>query len=140
MADNDGNWLPEEKAEAARGVFEAKVPGLRKAIEAGVRIGAGTDCGRHFPQSDFFAELLLLQEAGMTAEQTLLAATRENARLLGILDHLGTVEVGKIADLVLLDGNPLEDLRHSRDVRLIIQGGQALDPTSLRCRGHLPAR
>jgi imidazolonepropionase-like amidohydrolase len=137
MAENRGHWCAEEKASAAARVLEVKTPRLRNAIKAGVRIGAGTDCGRHFPPSDFATELVLLSRAGLTPEQVLLVATRENAELLGISNKIGTVEPGKVADLVLLGSNPLENLENARDVRMIIQGGQVIDPKALLKKGRV---
>ena len=82
---------------------------------AGVSVVAGTDSfDSYLPLGlSLHAELANLVAAGMTPKQALLAATRESARLLGMTRTRGTVSVGKLADLVLLDGRPHR--RHQRD-------------------------
>lgn len=130
LADNIDNY-EESKVEIARKVWEEKVPTIKNAIKAGVKVGVGTDCGRHYPHSEFVGEMLALHDVGMTNEQVLLAATKGDAELLGLLDEIGTIESGKRADLVVLGANPLEDLRNAGKVDLVIQGGCALVPASL---------
>jgi imidazolonepropionase-like amidohydrolase len=63
--------------------------------------------------------------------EALQAATRNPARYLGQLDSLGTVEVGKIADLVLLDANPLSDIRHTQKINAVVVNGRLLDRKAL---------
>lgn len=95
---------------------------------AGVRIMAGTD----LPPNDLalHEELSLLVEAGLTPMEALQTATRNPAEFLGRLDTLGTVEQGKIADLVLLDANPLEDIRNTRKIHAVIFGGKVIPKSS----------
>ncbi len=83
------------------------------------------------PGSDLHEELVLLTEAGLTPMEALQAATREPARFLDLLDSLGEVKKGKIADLVLLDANPLEDIRNSRRIAAVIVDGKLLPKESL---------
>lgn len=130
MAENIDNH-PEAKAEIARKVWEDKVPTITEAIKAGIKVGVGTDCGRHYPHSSFVGEMTCLAEVGMTNEQVLLAATKENTELLGLSKEIGTLEGGKRADMVLLDGNPLEDLNEAWKVHTVVQGGVALRPADL---------
>ena len=130
MADNIDNH-PEAKAAIARKVWEDKVPTITEAIKAGVKVGVGTDCGRHYPHSGFVGEMLALADVGMTNEQVLLAATKGDAELLGLSDEIGTLEIGKRADMVILGGNPLEDLNHAWKVEVVVQGGVALRPEDL---------
>ena len=89
---------------------------------AGVRIMAGTDLPPD--GSALHEELELLVEAGLTPMEALQAATRNPAEFIGRLDSLGTVERGKIADLVLLDADPLADIRNTRKIRAVILGGR----------------
>lgn len=131
LADNTDNWPPEQARNAQR-IWEKKVPSLMRAIEAGVKIGVGTDSGRHFPSGGIVEEMLLLRDAGMTSEQVLLATTKGNADLLGLSSEIGTVEPGKRADLVLLGGDPLHQLEHAADVRFVITGDRVLTPEVLR--------
>ncbi|MEM7350714.1 MAG: amidohydrolase family protein, partial [Acidobacteriota bacterium] len=69
-------------------------------------------------------ELELLVAAGLSPAEALSAATRGPAELLGVLDERGTVEVGKIADLVLLEADPLADIRNTRRIVAVVDGGQ----------------
>jgi imidazolonepropionase-like amidohydrolase len=134
LADNiDG--FPEAKSEIARRVWNEKGPGLKRAVEAGVRIGVGTDCGRHFPHADFVSEMMYLVAAGMSNEGVLIAATKGNAEMTGIEDQIGTIEVGKRGDLIVLGGNPLDDLEHARDVQVIVHGGTVINPAEVRRLG-----
>ncbi len=131
IADNVDNW-PQQKSEIAKHILEHKIPNLARAMAAGVKIGVGTDPGRHLPHGEIAGEMLALRDLGMTPEQVLLAATRGNADVLGLSDEIGTIAVGKRADLVLLRGNPLEDLGRARDVQAVVAGGHLWRPAALR--------
>jgi imidazolonepropionase-like amidohydrolase len=98
---------------------------MRAAVEAGVRIGLGTDYVG-FPPAYACREFAMLTEIGMTPMQALQAGTRVNAELLGWQDRLGTVEVGKLADLVAVPGNPLEDLSLLERVHFVMLGGKVV--------------
>lgn len=95
---------------------------IRRSIESGVKIAFGTDAGV-FPHGRNAREFRLLVEAGMTPRRAILAATRDAAELLGAAAELGTVEAGKLADLVAVDGNPLEDVTALEDVGFVMKGG-----------------
>lgn len=101
---------------------------------AGVPILTGTDVsGAYvFPGFSLHDELALFVEAGMTPMEALQAATRNPAAFLGELDSLGTVEPGKRASLVLLDANPLEDIRNSRRIAAVILEGTLLSRDALQ--------
>jgi imidazolonepropionase-like amidohydrolase len=90
---------------------------------------AGTDTTAPFvfPGSSLHEELALLVQAGLTPMQALQAATKLPAQFLGKLQTQGTVEVGKFADLVLLDANPLEDIHNTQNIRAVILRGELLD-------------
>ncbi|WP_327346948.1 amidohydrolase family protein [Streptomyces europaeiscabiei] len=84
---------------------------FRAAVQAGMRVAAGTDAGTPFNRhTDLPKELAVIVAIGMTPMQALLAATANAAANLDLLDEIGTIEVGKAADLVLLDGDPLKDI------------------------------
>jgi hypothetical protein len=103
---------------------------LVKAMQrAGVKIMAGTDSPPD--RSRLSEELSLLVEAGLTPLQALQSATRNPAEFLGRLDSLGTVERGKIADLVLLDANPLEDINNVKKINAVVFGGRLIPKSSL---------
>jgi imidazolonepropionase-like amidohydrolase len=76
-------------------------------------------------------ELSLLVEGGLTPMEALQTATRNPAEFLGRLDSLGTIEEGKIADLVLLEANPLEDIRNTRKIYAVILGGKMIHKSAL---------
>lgn len=93
--------------------------------EAGVPIVAGTDSGISgvFAGFSMHDELELLVDAGMTNEQTLASATRLPAEWLEIDEKVGTIEVGKYADLILLDANPLDDIKNTRSINGVFFNG-----------------
>jgi imidazolonepropionase-like amidohydrolase len=93
--------------------------------EAGVRIVAGTDAGWRFTPIDGLAEeIKLLERAGMSSMQALVAATGNAAATLGVEDKFGTLEPGLAADVLVVGGDPLKDLSALQDVRLVLQGGE----------------
>ncbi|MDP9430514.1 MAG: amidohydrolase family protein, partial [Actinomycetota bacterium] len=94
------------------------------AVSSGMRIAAGTDAGTPFnPHDDLAAELGLMVRHGLTPMQALVAATGGAAENLGLAHEIGTVEVGKLADLVLVDGDPLEDIAATGRVVLVVKDG-----------------
>lgn len=95
---------------------------------------AGTDVGALLvlPGHALHDELaMLVEHVGMTPMQALQAATRNPAELFGAQDSLGTIAPGRIADLVLLDADPLADIRNTRAIRAVVLGGRLLDRGSL---------
>jgi imidazolonepropionase-like amidohydrolase len=104
------------------------ITAVGKAIKAGVNVTAGTDYVG-FPVKQGVRELGLLVEAGMTPMQAIQAATRVNAELLGWQDRIGTVEPGKLADIIAVPGDPLQDLALLEQVSFVMLGGrQVLKP------------
>jgi len=113
---------------------------LRKSMDlvaqmqkAGVKILAGTDSPAPyvFPGSSLHDELQLLVEAGLTPFEALQAATKNPAEFLHTEKDSGTIEKGKYADLVLLDANPLENIRYTRKINAVILRGKLLDRPTL---------
>lgn len=93
-----------------------------QAYEAGVKIAFGTDSGVS-AHGDNAQEFSLMVEAGMTPEDALLSATVNSANLLGISDILGTLEQGKLADMVAVSGNPLEDISLMESISFVMKDG-----------------
>jgi len=107
----------------------------KKLVEAmhraGVEFLAGTDTGPNNPVpvgTGLHDELELLVESGFTPMEALQTATRNPARYFGTLKDMGTIEPGKLADLLLLDANPLEDIRNTRKISLVVLRGSPVAP------------
>lgn len=103
------------------------------AFRAGVRVILGTDSGDSyiFPGFALHDELEELVKAGLTPAEALHAATLAGAEFLGRSDDFGTVEVGRVADLVLLEADPLAEITNTRRIRDVIIGGRHLDRAAL---------
>ena len=117
-------------AAVVRTSYDADAAALPVFQRAGVSLLAGTDGpGEYlYAGASLHDELVLMVEAGLTAAQALRAATIGPATFLGMTDSLGTVARGKLADLVLLDADPLTDIRNVRRVRGVILGGRWARP------------
>ena len=117
--------MPEFMIEKARGSAKLHREGFQKALKAGVKIACGGDSS---PVADFtLLEIEHLVQAGMTEMQALVAATRTSADLCGVVDRLGTVEVGKLADFIAVSANPLENISNIRRLKLVFKGGSLVD-------------
>ena len=90
----------------------------------GVRFLAGTDSAPGTKNGTIHDELAYLVDAGLTPMQALETATRNAAEFLGKLDTVGTIEQNKAADLVLLDGNPLDDIHNTARIFAVIIRGR----------------
>ena len=104
---------------------------LKLAYDAGVKVGFGTDSGAIPSRIPGFAEhheLEMMVAAGLTPMQAIMCATKTNAELLGIAKTTGTLTVGKQADLIVLDGNPLDDIRNTRKMVSVWHGGREVQP------------
>jgi Tol biopolymer transport system component len=99
---------------------------------AGVTIGAGTDIWQ-IP-TGVHLELEELVAAGLSPLEAIRAATESAARILGAGDELGTIEVGKWADLIVLDADPASDVRNSRRIRAVMQAGRWVDRAAILAR------
>ena len=108
--------------------FEKALAIVSSMHTAGVEILAGTDLASPYLYAGFSLhdELELLVEAGLTPMEALKTATINPARFLGIEDSYGTIEVGKTADLVLLDANPLESISNTKKIYAVVLNGKIL--------------
>jgi len=104
--------------------------------KAGVAIMAGSDFSDWALVSgiDLHNELALLVEAGFSLMEALLAATLNPARFLGKTDTFGTIQMGRVADLVLLNANPLEDISHTRKIYAVVLGGTFYPLANIRAQ------
>lgn len=116
--------IPTWIVDKARSEVERSTTMFRAAVEAGMNIAAGTDAGTPFnPHDGLVEEMIQMVEIGLTPSRTLLSATRDGAINAGLSDLTGTLEVGKAADLVVVDGDPLKDITALRRIVLVAKGG-----------------
>jgi imidazolonepropionase-like amidohydrolase len=98
---------------------------FHKSVENGVRIAAGTDAGTPFNYHDMLAlEIEKMAREGLTPMQAIQCATKNGSEVVGLADQIGTLEPGKLADLILVAGDPLADLTLLRKPSLVVKGGQ----------------
>lgn len=98
------------------------------AVKSGLNIAAGTDAGTPFnPHGDLAAELKLMVEYGLRPADAVMAATRNAAANLGLLDDTGTIEVGKRADLILVEGDPNTDIDCVSRVSYVVSNGRTIE-------------
>jgi imidazolonepropionase-like amidohydrolase len=103
---------------------------MRELKRAGVRMLIGSDAPNpgSVPGIGLHRELELFVKVGYTPYEALRIATRDAAEFAGVLDSVGTIEPGRLADLVLLDANPLVDIRNARRIRAVLLQGRLLRP------------
>ena len=126
-----GAFSAEEREQWRRNVELMKQAVLKFQKEGGLLI-VGTDSpGAVFPGWGVHQELELFVEAGLTPLEALQTATLNSARVLQKEQELGTVQVGKAADLLILDANPLDNISHTQRIHRVISKGVVLDPKAL---------
>jgi len=119
------NGLPDFMKKKAIGSADFHLLGFQKALKAGLKIACGADSS---PVSEFaFLEIEHLVKAGMKEMDALISATRTSADLCGVADRLGTVETGKLADLIVLTDNPLENISNIRKLKMVFKDGNIVD-------------
>nr|WP_233175849.1 amidohydrolase family protein [Dyella sp. ASV24] len=104
--------------------------------KAGVPIVAGTDG----TGMELVRELELYVQAGFTNEEALASATIATAHLVGADQHTGSIKVGKVADLVLVDGNPATNIGDLRHTDVVMMDGKLMDANALRSEGGISKR
>lgn len=128
-AQGDGGTVSERAVEIYRNMEKS----LAKLSKAGARIAFGSDSGipRNFVGFSEHRELELMVDAGMAPMEVIQAATSTSAEILGLTDS-GSLTVGKLADFIVLNENPLDDIRNTRTIDSLYRNGKKLDRASLR--------
>jgi imidazolonepropionase-like amidohydrolase len=133
-----GAHIPESERERERQIREIQYQGFRRALAAGLPIGFATDSGV-VPHGQNAREFAVRVRLGETPLAALVAATSLNAEIMGWSDRVGTVEAGKLADLIAVAGDPLADVAELERVRFVMKDGVVhRDELSLATR--LPLR
>lgn len=115
--------IPEYAREKARNIQKLQRANLKRAFEAGVKFAYGTDAGV-FPHGLNAGDFpILVRELGIPPLEAIRQATSASAELIGIQDKVGTVSAGKWADLVAVDGNPLDDIERMLNVTFVMKAG-----------------
>ncbi len=126
---------PKAALDRIKKTYEVALPNLKRLEDAGVTIAAGTDAGNigtiHGPA--LFREFQLMKQAGLTPMQILQCATANAAKLFGgeTGAHVGHIEPGYFADLVILKSNPVGDIAHASDIDTVIKNGVAYPADSI---------
>jgi len=121
---NERKDLSENDIIYAKKLIQKQLDVVAAMQRAGVKIMAGTDLPLDKPK--LHEELALLVEAGLTPMQALQTATSNPAKYLNMLDSLGTIEKGKLADLILLEANPLENINNTQRISAVVVNGRYL--------------
>lgn len=134
------DWTPAE-FDRVQAAWPKQLALVRRLHAGGVLLTVGSDLASPWviPGVSFHQELALLESAGLSHGEVLRMATSNGARALGIDRDVGTVAVGKRADLVVLDGDPLADIANTRRIRYVVLGGAIYHPAEL-LRDHRRAR
>ena len=117
------NYFPEIVRPKAASVGPQIGGTFGRAYKKGVKIAFGTDVGVQ-PHGTNWKEFVYMNQYGMPAIETIVAATIETAKLLGESDTLGSISVGKIADIIAISGNPLEDMNDMQNVEFVMKNGK----------------
>ena len=130
-------WSTEARPEPPDTTFaEWSLELVGRMHAAGVPVGAGTDTpiGRALPGDSLHTELERLVEAGLSPLEALESATVRPAEFLSLQNEMGTIDIGRRADFVLLDADPLDDIANTRRISSVVAAGRVLDPRALLSR------
>jgi imidazolonepropionase-like amidohydrolase len=123
--------ITQVKHENAKIIELGMIKGLQRAYKEGIKFGVGTDASvPYVPHYNLWKELIyLVKYTGMTNQEAIYYATKNNAEIIGLGDLTGSIEVGKSADFQVVSGNPLENLEYLGDVSMVfIRGNVVKDP------------
>ncbi len=117
-----------ESIEKEKSIGKLQRESFARAVKAGVRMAFGTDAGA-YPHGTNAKQFAVMVRFGMTPAQAIRAATLDAAELLGWKDRVGSIEPGKLADLIGVKGDPLKDVRALEDVSFVMKGGVVVKDT-----------
>ncbi len=129
MVNENVYWVPTLELWKCTGNGNIATSNLRRFVNAGGKVALGTDFEGYTCEWDLgmpITEIKAMQEAGMTPMQIIVAATKHAAYVCNLEDKLGTLEVGKIADMIVVKGNPLEDMDNLVNVQMVIHSGDII--------------
>lgn len=126
---NDTRTSPVEWVRPDERMLSRVAESATKILRAGGRVGVGSHA--EFQGVAYHWEMQALAAGGMTPREVLHAATDLGSRIIGRAEDIGTLEAGKFADLVVLNSNPLEDIRNTRDIRYVMKNGRLYDGDTL---------
>jgi imidazolonepropionase-like amidohydrolase len=118
--------MPAYVLRKARALASKHIPSYKKALAADVKIAAGSDMNYASGRGTLIDELKTMVNYGMTPRQALVAATRSASECVGLESEIGTLSAGKKADLIAVEGNPLDDIAALDHVVLVMRGGKVL--------------
>jgi imidazolonepropionase-like amidohydrolase len=130
----NGDWIAQQgraqgwSAEVLRKneeTTDAQRQGFAKCVEAGVKIAYGTDSGV-YPHRMSAKQLAYMVKFGMTPMQAVQSATVVAAELMGWQERVGAIEPGRLADVIAVEGDPLQDLDRFTDVAFVMKGGEVV--------------
>jgi imidazolonepropionase-like amidohydrolase len=133
MVARDIYWVPTLELWSNYGLAQVAIANLRRFVSAGGKVALGTDFSgapKPFQAGMPILEMELMQQAGMTPMQIIVAATKNAAHVCNRDHFLGTLESGKTADILVVDGDPLQDIHNLRNVRLVVHNGTVIRETT----------
>jgi hypothetical protein len=119
-------WAP-EKLDRIKRAYENIEEFIRRFVKAGGLVRAGSDPNHGMPALDVHEEVKMFVEAGLTPMQAIQAATINVAKTFGKDQDFGTLEAGKVADVIVIDGDPLEDVWATQNVKMVFLAGNLMD-------------
>lgn len=128
LAEGERNKQPAHAMEKARHLHEKKRQSFNKAVRGGVNLAFGTDTGI-IPQGWNARQFAVMVRWGMTPIQAMMSATSVAAEMLRLSHEIGTIEAGKLADLVAVSGNPLDDVTVLEQVKFVMKSGVVVKNT-----------
>jgi len=130
----DKTYMKTVNVKTLRGMFVEVLDGIQKAHRRGVKVFIGTDAGNIgiFPGLTVHWEMEFFVKAGLEPIEVIRIATQKAAVAVGVGDDLGTLEPGKLADMILLNANPMEEIKNTQTIWRVIKGGWVFDPEKLK--------